>query len=103
MHLLFFGSAPLNAIKKKRLSPLLFLYQLFKVEEGLILSGFPHTGGEHLVGGLIFLEALGHHLGKMHPVEAPVSHSGKRFRAVAVAGVGRVDPAAQFLLWCGRD
>ena len=32
----------------------------------------------------------------MHPVEAPVGHSGKRFRAVAVAGVGLVDPTAQF-------
>ena len=47
-----------------------------KIEEGLILAGAVHTGGEHPVGGIVFLIAFGDDVGEVEPVERPVGDGG---------------------------
>ena len=49
-----------------------------KIEEGLILAGAVHTGGEHPVGGVVFLIAFGDDVGEVEPVERPVGDGGER-------------------------
>ena len=66
-----------------------------KIEEGLILAGAVHTGGEHPVGGIVFLIAFGDDVGEVEPVERPVGDGGERLRAVAVAREVRRDTAAE--------
>ena len=68
-----------------------------KIEEGLILAGAVHTGGEHPVGGVVFLIAFGDDVGEVEPVERPVGDGGERLRAVAVAREVRRDTAAELV------
>ena len=49
-----------------------------KIEEGLILAGAVHTGGEHPVGGIVFLIAFGDDVGEVEAVERPVRGGGER-------------------------
>ena len=67
---------------------------LFKIEIRLVLAAGPHGSGQHTVGRLILLEALGYHAGQAQVVQRPVGGGGKGLRAVAVAGIGRGDAAA---------
>ena len=67
--------------------------QLFKIEEGLVLSVPPHTGGQHLVGCLIFLVALCHDSAQVHLIQTPFRSTPESLGAVAVSSIGLIDPA----------
>ncbi len=84
----FFEKFPLPSFRKAS-------YQLLKIEEGPVLSVPSHTGGQHPVRRLVFPEALGEHPAQMELVQPPLRRRRERLRAVAVAGVSPVDPAAQ--------
>ena len=64
--------------------------QLFKIEEGLVLTISPHTGGQHLVGCLIFLVALCHDPAQIHLIQTPFRSTPESFGAVAVSGIGLI-------------